>query len=56
VLLLIVASVAVAAHFYRKKLPKKLQTSWYRHHGIVKASGMVGLSVVVIFLYSGGQI
>jgi len=56
VVLFFVAMVALAAHGYRKKLPKKLQQSWYRHHGLMKASGLISLSIVVLVLYSGGQI
>lgn len=57
VLLLIAAAlVAVLAHVYRNKLPKRLRESWYRHHGIMKASGMVSLIVIMLALYSGGQI
>ncbi len=53
---LIAALVALVAHAYRRKLPKPLRQSWYRHHGIIKATGMASLCFVVIFLYSGGQI
>lgn len=56
VLILLVIAVALAAHMYRAKLPKVLRQSWYRHHGIIKATGMASLCLVVIFLYSGGQI
>lgn len=54
--ILLTAVVAVAAHFYRYKLPKKFRQSWYRHHGLIKASGMVSLIMIMIVLYSGGQI
>ena len=55
-LIFITATVAFIAHFYRKKLPLSLQRSWYRHHGMIKLGGMVLLCLVVILLYSGGQI
>ena len=55
-LLIFVAMVAVAAHLYRRQLPKKLQQSWYRHHGLIKASGLISLCIVVLVLYGGGQI
>jgi hypothetical protein len=48
--------VALAAHVYRRKLPKALRQSWYRHHGIIKATGMASLCFIIVFLYSGGQI
>jgi hypothetical protein len=56
VITIVVAGVAFIAHFYRKKLPKVLRQSWYRHHGIIKAGGMLSLCLIVVFLYSGGQI
>lgn len=55
-LLTVLAAVALTAHVYRRKLPKSLRQSWYRHHGLLKAGGMVSLVVLVIILYSGGQI
>ena len=56
VLLLAVASVAVLAHGYRKKLPKQLRQSWYRHHGLYKAAGALCLVIVFLAIYGGGQI
>lgn len=56
-LLLTLASlVAGFAHLYRNKLPKQLRQSWYRHHGLYKLAGLLSLLVIVISLYSGGQI
>lgn len=56
VVMLIVALVAFMAHVYRNKLPKTLRQSWYRHHGLMKVGGMMSLCLIVVFLYSGGQI
>jgi len=56
VLLLVAVFVALAAHMYRNKLPKSLRNSWYRHHGLIKVSGMIGICIIVVVLYSGGQI
>lgn len=57
ILLLIGANIALVAHFYRKKLPRSLQRSWYKHHGIYKAAGFLSLAVVILFVYgSGGQL
>lgn len=56
VIALVAGAVALTAHVYRRKLPKALRQSWYRHHGIIKASGMVSLCFIIVFLYSGGQI
>ncbi len=56
ILLLLTALVAATAHMYRKKLPRPLLQSWYRHHGLYKAIGMVSLAILFIGLYGGGQI
>jgi hypothetical protein len=48
--------VATTAHLYRKKLPKTLRNSWYRHHGLYKTAGLASAAIMVISLYSGGQI
>lgn len=57
IMLLGIASlVAFTAHAYRKKLPKTLRQSWYRHHGMIKAGGMFSLMILTIALYGGGQI
>lgn len=55
-LVIMTALVSVMAHTYRKQLPRALRQSWYRHHGAIKAGGMLSLSVVMILIYSGGQI
>jgi hypothetical protein len=49
-------TVALTAHAHRRKLPRSLRAGWYRHHGLVKAGGMLSLIIVMLFLYSGGQI
>jgi uncharacterized protein YkwD len=55
-LLAIVAIVGVAAHHYRKSLPKSWQRSWRKHHGIYTFVGMIGLGVMIIIATGGGQI
>lgn len=55
-LMILVAGIALITHFYRGKLPKTLRSSWYRHHGLMKAGGAFSLGVVIIVLYGGGQI
>lgn len=55
-LLTLAAIVAALAHLYRNKLPKQLRQSWYRHHGLYKLVGLLSLAIMVISLYSGGQI
>jgi uncharacterized protein YkwD len=54
--LVIAISVALMAHVNRQKLPKYLRQSWYRHHGLVKAGGMLSFMILILLLYSGGQI
>lgn len=57
VVLLVAMCVALAAHLYRKKLPRSLRRGWYRHHGIYKAIGFASLALIIVFAYgSGGQI
>ena len=55
-LLFIAATVAITAHFYRSKLPKKQRESWYRHHGMAKASGLLVVTAFIVLIYGGGQI
>lgn len=55
-MLLLAMLVALVAHVYRDKLPKRLKRSWYRHHGMVKSMGMLSLVIIIVVLYSGGQI
>lgn len=55
-LLAIVAIVGVAAHHYRKQLPKAWQKSWRMHHGIYTFVGMILLSALVILATGGGSI
>ncbi len=57
IILMFTAAVAMAAHAYRNKLPRTLQRSWYRHHGIYKAIGLTSVVFVIIAIYgSSGQI
>lgn len=56
VLLLGGAFVALAAHAYRDRMPKAWRTSWRYHHGAYKAVGLTAFAVVLVALYSGGQI
>lgn len=56
VVLAAVAVVALATHFYRRKLPKSMQRSWRQHHGLIKATGLFSLCIILLVLYGGGQI
>jgi len=56
VLIALTAGVAMVAHTYRRKPPKTLRQSWYRHHGLYKAVGMMSFGIIVIILSGGGQI
>ena len=55
-LIFIAMTVAVTAHFYRSKLPIQRRESWYKHHGAVKASGLLVIAAFIVLLYGGGQI
>lgn len=55
-LLAAVASVAVAAHHYRKKLPVAWRRSWKLHHGMYTLAGTLMLAVVIVFATGGGSI
>ncbi len=52
VMLLFATNVALAAHVYRNKLPKQLQRSWYRHHGLYKAVFLLFIATVLTVAYS----
>lgn len=56
VIVLLATLTALAAHAYRNKLPKHLRSGWYRHHGVYKAIGLASFSIIIVFMYSGGQI
>jgi hypothetical protein len=52
-----VAMVAFVAHLYRHHLPRALQQSRYRHHhGVIKMGGMFSIMLIMLYLYSGGQV
>lgn len=55
-LLLMISTVSLVAHFYRSKLPTPIRQSWRKHHGIYKAFAAVALGVFLVLLYGGGQI
>lgn len=55
-LLAIVALVGVIAHHYRNKLPKSVQKSWRKHHGMYTFIGMLILGALIIVATGGGQI
>lgn len=48
--------IAMIAHKYRRKLPKKLQKTWYLHHGLIKAIGLGVFCVIMVLAYNVGQI
>lgn len=56
VLLVVGAFIALVAHTYRKRMPVSLRRSWKYHHGLYKAVGLTAFAVVLVALYSGGQI
>ena len=52
----IVLIVTSLAHHSRKKLPKELQNTWYRHHAIIKGAFLGILTLTAILSYGGGLI
>jgi hypothetical protein len=56
VLIIVAIITALVAHLYRRKLPKTLRQSWYRHHGLYKVVGLMSFGLIIILMYSGGQI
>lgn len=56
VLVLTALIVALVAHRYRNRLPKRLQKTWYRHHGLIKSIGLICLAALMIVLYGGGSL
>lgn len=55
-LVFVVVLVASVAHTRKYKLPKNFQKSWKKHHALYKALGMTLLGLIMIFIYSHGQI
>ena len=55
-LLAVVAIVGVAAHHYRKNLPKAWKKTWRLHHGMYTFIGTLLFGVLIILATGGGQI
>ena len=55
-LLAVVGIVGVAAHHYRKQLPKAWKKSWRLHHGMYTFVGTLVLGALIIVATGGGQI
>lgn len=58
-ILAVVGMVALAAHYYRKKLPAAWRKSWRIHHGVYTFGGVVVAAIIVIIASvssGGGQI
>jgi uncharacterized protein YkwD len=53
-MLAVVGLVALAAHFYRKKLPVAWRRTWRLHHGAYTAVGVFVLGIVMIVATGGG--
>ena len=57
VLLGFVTKIAFITQFYRHNMPRVVNRPWYQHHhGAVKAGGMFSLMLIMLALYSGGQV
>ncbi len=55
-LLLLTSVVALSAHAYRRQLPLAVRQTWRYHHGLIKATGFAAILIVLVAVYSGGQI
>lgn len=55
-LLAVVGIVAVAAHHYRKKLPRAWRKSWRLHRGAYMTMSVLILATIIIFATGGGQV
>ena len=55
-LMMVAFIVAISAHAYRQRMPKPIQRTWRLHHGAIKANGIGAMMLLVVWLYSGGQI
>jgi hypothetical protein len=56
ILLGITTCVALLAHAYRRRLPKALRQSWYRHHALYKIGIFAIIAVSAVLSYGGGMI
>lgn len=54
ILLLLTAVVALLAQVYYRRIPKYLQSTWNKHHGLAKGFVLSSLVVVVVAMYSTG--
>lgn len=54
ILLLAATNIALIAHLSRKKLPVKLRSGWYRHHGVYKAVILVAAATLIAVSYGVG--
>lgn len=52
VLLLLAVIVALTAQLHHRRIPKYLQSTWNRHHGLAKALGLSSCVAVLVVLYS----
>lgn len=51
ILLLLTAIVALLAQLYHRRIPKYLQSTWNRHHGLAKGVALSSLVIVVLAVY-----
>ena len=56
VLITLAVVISLLAHINRRKLPKKLRQSWYRHHGLYKGIGLVAFGLLLLILSGNGQL
>ncbi len=56
ILVLFAAVVSLVTYINRKKLPQPVRQSWRYHQALYKASGLTVLAIMIVALYTGGQI
>lgn len=54
--LMLVAVVSLLTYAYRKRLPKAVQNTWRKHHGLLAFLGVLVVGVVIILGTGGGQL
>jgi len=48
--------VVAIPHSYRKRMPKSLSEAWYYNHVLSKTLCLIFFSLIIVFMYSSGQI
>lgn len=54
--LIILIFVSISSHFFREHTSKKFQSSWNKHHGVLKASIILVIIAIILISASGSSI